>query len=155
KQGPTATNYDTTETDYDIAGCGISRTTLPYSASQGQTNSTAPGTSTVYDGACRPTSVTDTGGGSTAYSYTYNDTYQTNGPAPSGENTKRKQLEYGGAGWLKSVCEITAGTSQAPAGTCGQSSSVTGYWTTYGYDPLGNQTGVTQNAQLASGSRQN
>ena len=44
KQGPSATSYDTTEIDYDIAGCGVSRTTLPYSGTQGQTNSSAPGT---------------------------------------------------------------------------------------------------------------
>jgi RHS repeat-associated protein len=150
KQGPSATNYDTTETDYDIAGCGVSRTTLPYSGTQGQTSSSAPGTSATYDGGCRTSSVTDGGGASTTYTYAYNDTYETRGPAPSGENTKRKQLEYGGLGWLKSVCEITAGTSLAPSGTCSQSSHQTGYWTTYAYDTLGNQTGVTQNAQATS-----
>jgi RHS repeat-associated protein len=153
KQGPSATNYDTTETDYDIAGCGVSRTTLPYSATQGQTNSSAPATTTTYDGACRSTGSSDSGGGSTTYTYTYNDTYQIVGPAPSGENAKRKQLEYDGLGRLASACEITAGTVPAPAGNCAQKSSATGYWTTYTYNVLGNQTGVTQNAQATSGQQ--
>jgi RHS repeat-associated protein len=151
KQGPSATNYDTTETDYDTAGCGGSRTTLPYSATQGQTNSSAPGTGINYDGACRTSSATDSGGGSTTSTYTYNDTYETRGPAPSGENAKRKQLEYNGLGQLKSVCEVTASIG---SGSCGQSSGQTGYWTTYTFDTLGNQSGVTQNAQAAVPSQQ-
>jgi len=77
---------------------------------------------------------------------------QTLGPAPSGENTKKKQLEYDGLGRLTSVCEIT---SVSGSGSCVQSSgSPIGFWTKYSYDTLGNLTGVTQNAQASAGSQQ-
>jgi RHS repeat-associated protein len=79
-----------------------------------------------------------------------NDTYRTLGPAPTGENTKRKQLEYDALGRMTSVCEITTATG---SGSCAQTSAVTGYWTQYTYDVLNNLVGVTQNAQ-SSGSEQ-
>ncbi len=47
-QGPGATNYDTAETDYDIMG-RPARSTMPFSASAGTTNSSAPGATTTYD----------------------------------------------------------------------------------------------------------
>jgi RHS repeat-associated protein len=66
------------------------------------------------------------------------------GPAPSGENTKRRQMEYDALGRLTSVCEITGASG---SGTCGQNSPQTGFWTKYTYDALGNLLTVTQNAQ--------
>jgi RHS repeat-associated protein len=71
-------------------------------------------------------------------------------PAPTGENTKKRQLEYDGLGRLTSVCELTAGTAAWLGGTCAQSLSQTGYWTKYAYDPLGDLLTVTQNAQSSS-----
>ncbi len=147
KESPSSSTYDSIETDYDSLG-RPDRTTLPYSATYGQTCSgSCPSTSTSYDALGRPTSLTDGGGGSNTYSYSQNDTYQTAGPAPTGENTKRRQLEYDALGRLTSVCEITSGTG---SGTCAQTSSVTGYWTKYIYDVNNNLTSVTQNAQSSS-----
>jgi RHS repeat-associated protein len=144
KQSPTSTSYDSVETDYDALG-RPSRTTLPYTATAGQiTSPTGPGVTTTYDAVGRPLTVTDAGGGTTTYSYSNNDVLITLGPAPAGENTKRRQLEYDALGRLTSVCEITSGSQ---SGSCGQTSAQTGYLTKYTYDTLGNLTGVTQNAQ--------
>ena len=76
-----------------------------------------------------------------------NDTYQSAGPAPAGENAKRRQFEHDALGRLASVCEIT---SASGSGTCAQSSPATGYWAKYTYDVNNNLTGVTENAQSAS-----
>ena len=145
KEGPGSSTYDSMETDYDALG-RPNRTTLPYAGTAGQTSSSSPSMETTYDALGRPTQVTSSvsGGSSTTYSYNQNDVYQTAGPAPSGENAKRKQLEYDALGRLTSVCEITGATGN---GTCSQTSSTTGYWTKYTYDLNNNLTGVTQNAQ--------
>jgi RHS repeat-associated protein len=154
RQAPGSSNFDSVETDYDGLG-RPTRTTLPYAAAAGALASpSAPRVTTLYDALSRPTMLTDAGGGFTSYSYSQNDVFVTIGPAASGENTKRRQLEYDALGRLTSVCEITAGTTAAPAGACAQNSSQTGYWTTYAYDALGNLLTSTQNAQAASGSQQ-
>jgi YD repeat-containing protein len=151
REGPNSSNYDTTETDYDIAG-RLEKVTLPFVAAAGGTNSSAPGTTySSYDGLSRPLVVGDSGGGSVTYVYFQNDVAQTIGPAPSGENAKSKQLEYDAVGHLASVCEITSATG---SGNCAQTSSKTGFWTKYVYDALGDLTGVTQNAQAAANSQQ-
>lgn len=123
------------------------------------TTQTVPGgtaiTTTNYDALGRTTSVTDGGGGIASYAYTnaganndkYSDVLVTLSPAPSGENLKKRQLEYDGLGRLSSVCEITAGTTSWPGGSCLQGTTQTGYWTTYAYDALSNLLGITQNAQ--------
>lgn len=154
RQAPGSSSFDSVETDFDSVG-RVNRVTLPYSASAGQTNSTIASTSTTYDALSRPLTVTDGGGRTITYSYgtvgsQKNDTLVTQGPAPTGENTKSRQLETDGLGRLTSVCEITAGTTVWPGGTCAQSSNQTGYWIKYTYDPSGNLLTVTQNAQAAS-----
>jgi RHS repeat-associated protein len=147
RKSPTATTFDSVETDYDSLG-RVSRVTLPYSGTAGQTcpsGPSCPAAITSYDALSRLSQVTNAGGGSTAYSpYSNNDVVITVGPAPSGENTKRRQLEYDALGRLTSVCEIT-GLSQS--GACGQTTTQTGFWSKYVYDTLSNLTGVTQNAQ--------
>jgi RHS repeat-associated protein len=154
KQSPSSTSYDSVETDYDVVGRPF-RVTTPYSASANQTTSpTAPSTTTTYDALGRALTVTDAGGGTVGYTYSQNDVYLTLGPAPSGENAKRRQMEYDSLGRLTSVCEITAGTTGWPGGTCAQTTSATGYWTKYTYDANGNLTNVTQNAQAASNLQQ-
>jgi RHS repeat-associated protein len=149
KESQTSSTYDSVETDYDSLG-RPSRRTLPYAAAARMTNSSAPGTSTTYDALGRKTQMTDSSGRTVTYTYTQNDTYRTLGPAPTGENTKRKQSEYDALGRLASVCEVTSATG---SGTCAQTSNATGYWTEYSYDALNNLTGVIQNAQ-SSGSQQ-
>jgi RHS repeat-associated protein len=152
KEGPTSSSYDSTQTDYDIFG-RVSENSLPFTNTADATcTGTCPGVTTTYDALNRPYTVTDGGGGTTTYAYTNNDVYQALGPAPSGENTKRKQLQYDGLGRLSSVCEITS-TSNG-GGTCSQTNTQTGFWTTYSYDVLGDMIGVTQNAQASSTSQQ-
>jgi RHS repeat-associated protein len=151
RQSPTATTFDSTETDYDALG-RPNRSTLPYSGTGGQTNSTAPAVSTTYDALGRVLSTTDANSGSTTYVYSDNDVLVKGGPAPTGENLKQRQLEYDGLGRLTSVCEITSGTTFWPSGSCVQNTSATGYLTKYTFDALSNLLTVTQNAQ--SGSNQ-
>ena len=158
RQGPSSTTFDSVETDYDSIG-RVSKVTLLYSGSAGQTNSTIAATTTTYDALSRPLSVADGGGGSITYSYgtvgsQQNDILVTQKPAPTGENTKARQLESDGLGRLTSICEVTAGTTAWPGGACGQHTAQTGYLTNYTYDPMGNLLTVTQNAQAASNLRQ-
>ena len=154
RQSPTSSTFDSVETDYDSVG-RASKVTLPYSGTAGQTNSTIAATTTTFDAISRPLSVTDGGGGVINYSYgsvgaQKNDTLVTQNPAPTGESSKSRQLEMDALGRLTSVCEITSGTVAWPNGTCAQSTTQTGYWTKYTYDPSGNLLTVTQNAQAAS-----
>ncbi len=155
RQGPASTNFDSVETDYDALG-RVSRLTLPYVGTAGQTNSTVAATTTTYDAMNRSLSVSDGGGGSTAYSYGQgNDVLVTRSPAPQNESTKRRQFEYDALHRLTSVCEVTAGTTAWPGGNCAQTTTQTGYWTKYAYDPMGNLMTVTQDAQAAASLQQN
>ena len=146
RQAQGSSSYDSVETDYDTLG-RASRVTVPYTGTAGQTNSSAAGVVTTYDPLSRPLTVTDGGGGTTTYSYNQNDVLITVGPAPSGENTKRRQLEYDALGRVISVCELT---TAAGAGTCGQTVTQTGYWTKYTYDANNDLMTVAQNAQSGS-----
>jgi len=149
REAPTSSTYDTIETDYDSLG-RPNRTTLPYGGTAGQTNPSAPGKITSYDALGRKTLLTDSGGRNITFTYNQNDAYRTIGPAPSGENSKRKQFEYDALRRLTSICEVT---NVSGSGQCAQTSVATGYWTQYSYDPLNHITAVTLNAQ-SSGSRQ-
>jgi RHS repeat-associated protein len=149
KQGPSATNYDTAEIDYNNLG-QPNRSTMTYSAvaSPSSPNTTAPATTTTYDALGRVLTVTDANNGKVTYTYTNNDVLQ----KVTGTQAFQKQLEYDGLGRLTSVCEISSTLSGV--GTCLQGTSQTGYWTKYTYDALGRLLSVTQNAQAAMGSRQ-
>ncbi|HLK05227.1 MAG TPA: RHS repeat-associated core domain-containing protein [Candidatus Acidoferrum sp.] len=146
RETPSGSNFDSTETDFDTFG-RVSRVTLPYVATAGQTNASAPAITTTYDALNRTLKISDASTGYRTYSYSQNDVYVTRGPAPTGENTKRRQEEFDAFGRLTSVCEITSATG---SGTCAQNSSQTGFWTKYSYNPLGKLTSVTQNAQSGS-----
>jgi RHS repeat-associated protein len=155
RQNQTTSSFDTTQTTYTWNSTGVVTTqSVPYSGTAAET---APGgtavTTTQHDALGRPLTVVDGGGGTTTYSYTQNDVLVTLSPAPSGENVKQRQLEYDGLGRLTSVCEVTPGTTAWPGGNCAQTNPLTGYWTTYTYDALGNLLTVTENAQGTSQTR--
>jgi RHS repeat-associated protein len=151
REAPGSATFDTVETDYDVTGCGVSRTTLPFAGSAGMTNSGAPGVTTSFDALCRPLTVADSGGGATSFAYVGNNVLQSLIPAPSGENAKQKQLQYDGLGRLTSVCEITSGAGN---GTCQQSTTKTGYWTKYTYGATGNYASTLTVSQNAQGTAQ-
>ncbi len=138
--------FDSVETDYN--GNGLpSRTTSEYVATSiGQTNSSAPATTTTYDALGRPLHVQDAAGGTVDYNYYDNDVLITTGPAPN----RQKQYEYDALGRLTSVCELTSAANGGV--TCGQSRQQTGYWTRYQYDALGDLTGVCQNTTVPLGT---
>lgn len=153
KQGPSATNFDSTQTNYDVVG-RISKSLLPFVTTAGtQCSGTCPGTTTTYDALGRARTITDAGGGTVTLTYINNTVYQSIGPAttlPAAEATKDKQFQFDGLGRLISVCEIT---TAADGGLCNQAVNKTGYWTKYTYDVLNNLLSVTQNAQ-STGSQQ-
>ncbi len=72
KEGQSSTTYDGYETDYSAVGLP-SRTTLPYAAPGGTTSSSAPGVAATYDALGRTLQTTDSGNGTTIYSYNQND----------------------------------------------------------------------------------
>jgi len=145
-QAPGSSTLDTVSFTYDANG-RLYSTSMPCAGSWVAICPSSPAMTHTYDALGRPLTVTDGGGGTTTYSYSQNDVLVTVSPAPSGENTKRKQLEYDGLGRMTSVCEVTAGTTAWPGGNCAQANPLTGYWTRYTYDALGNLLTVTQNAQ--------
>lgn len=147
RQAQGSSTFDTIQYKYD-ADFRSSSVTMPCQASAGQGCPSAATTNTTYDGASRPLQVTDGGGGYTSYAYTDNDVLVTVGPAPSGENTKKRQFEYDGGGRLTSVCELTSAANGG--GTCAQTSTQTGYWAKYSYDALNDLVSVSQNAQSSN-----
>jgi RHS repeat-associated protein len=149
RQGQESSTFDSTQTAYGWSSTGSFTTqSMPYpgTSAEAAPSGTAV-TTTQYDALGRRLTVKDGGGGTTSYSYWLNDVLETVSPAPTGENTKRRQLEYDGLGRLTSICEVTAGTTAWPGGSCAQANPQTGYWTKYAYDALGNLLAVTENAQ--------
>jgi len=130
---------------------------MPCVAASGQGCPSAAKATSTFDALGRVTQTTSGSGSYINYSYRQNNVKQTIGPAPVGENLKQKQLEYDALGRLTSVCEITSLTG---SGTCSQTNSVVGYWTTYTYgttiinSQLYTTSTVTQNAQATAASRQ-
>jgi RHS repeat-associated protein len=151
-QSPGSSTLDSVSYTFDANGRPYS-VSVPCSIAYAGTCST-PKTTQTYDALNRLLQTTDGGGGTATYSYSNNDVLITVGPAPTGENTKRRQLEYDALGRLTSVCELTSGTTAWPSGACAQTTAQTGYWTKYSYDALGDLLTVTQNAQAAAASQQ-
>ena len=154
RKGPSSIYYDSVETDYDTLG-RVYKSTMPYTGTASQAATNPVVTTTTYDGANRIAQVLDGGSGYIAYDYAtnakYNDVLVTSGPNPAGEQTKKRQLEYDGAGRLTSVCELSS--TLPGSATCGQSQTHTGFWTKYTYDALGDVLTVAQNAQATSQPR--
>jgi RHS repeat-associated protein len=149
REGPSSANYDSLQTNFDNLARPYQKTMF-FQQSAGQGTTSTPLTTTIFDALGRTVQTTDAAGGYVKYTYNQNDVLQENGPAPSGENTKKKQLEYDSLGRLTSVCEVTG---LSGAASCGQVTAANGYKTTYAYDHLvvsGQfvlRTTVTQNAQ--------
>jgi RHS repeat-associated protein len=149
RQAPGSSQFDSVQTDYDANGRAY-RTSMPFQATAGALGASVwASTTTSFDVLNRPLAVTDGGGGTTGYTYSQNDKLVSRTPAPSGENPKRRQLQYDALRRLSSVCEVTGASG---SGNCAQSSAQTGYWTTYGYALAGGNNyqttqQVTQNAQ--------
>ena len=142
QQAPNSSSADSVSYSYDANGRPYS-VSMPCTIGWTQTCST-PKTTQTYDALNRPLQAVDAGGGTVTNYYAQNDVLVTISPAPSGENTKRRQLEYDGLGRLTSVCEVTGISG---SGSCGQNNAQTGFLTKYTYDALGNLLTVTQNAQ--------
>ncbi len=142
RQGPGSSSFDTVQTGYDAMD-RVNSVSMPFAAAAGATGGTVF-TTTSYDALSRPLLVTDGGGGTVGYSYTDNDVLTTVGPAPAGENTKRKQEEFDGLGRLRSVCEVN---TLGGDGSCEQTVAQSGYLTQYARNGAGQITQVTQNAQ--------
>ena len=157
RQGQGLSTFDSIQTSYgwgsSSGGCtktapfsvgACATQSVPYSGSAAQSAPSGTGvTTTQNDAIGRPISITDGGGSTNTYTYSGNDVVVALGPAPSGENQKKRQLEYDGLGRLTSVCEMS--TSLSGVVTCSQSTSQTGYWTRYKYDAVGHVLGVCQN----------
>jgi RHS repeat-associated protein len=144
-QSPSASLLDSVSYTFDSNGRPYS-VSLPCSVGWAGTCST-PKTTQTYDALNRPFTTTDGGLGTITITYPQNDVLVTQGPPPTGENSKSRQLEYDGLGRLTSVCEITGASG---SGACGQKAAQTGLLTKYTYDALNNLTNVTQNAQSTS-----
>ena len=143
--GPGSGNFDTVSQTYDANG-RVASISMPCVAASGASCPASPATSYSYDALNRTKQVTDGGGGYTSFGYTGRDVLQTRGPAPAGENLKKRQYEYDGVGRLTSACEIlsSGGTS------CNQSTVASGYATSYTYSVPGtggSQFVVAQGAQ--------
>jgi RHS repeat-associated protein len=143
REGPSSTNYDSTQMLYD-SFLRPYQTTMPCVTSAGQGCPSAAKTTTTFDALKRVHQTTDGGGGYVTYTYNQNDVMQAVGPAPAGENLKQRQLEYDATGRLTSVCELTSVTGYVQ---CGQTNSNNGYWTQYAYSVVSGYptTTVTQN----------
>ncbi len=164
QQSPSSTSYDTVQTSYDALG-RASYQSIPYASTAGTPVASEPGVTTAYNALNQVLTVTDGGGGTTLYTYPTSfstaasqpgyDVYVTKGPAttlPAAESLKDRNLEYNGAGWLTSVCEVIHTTLPA-GGACGQTSVETGYLTKYTYDG-GRLTQTQQNVQPGSSGTQ-
>jgi RHS repeat-associated protein len=156
RQGVGSSYFDSTQQVYDAVGRPY-EASMPYQGTAGQAPGSGIYSQTHYDAMMRTIKVQDSGGGIVNATYSQNDVYQEIAPAPtgSGENTKRKQLEYDGLGRLTSVCEVTSDATYG--GACGQvTGGYSGYLTSYVYDtaPNVNSLTVTQNGQPNGGTSQ-
>lgn len=148
RQGPSSSNYDTIQTDFDSLG-NVAKTYLPFVTSgDAPCSGPCPGVSNGYDALGRLLSMTNAAGGKVSYTYVNNDV----SVSVTGGQTFQKQFEYDGLGRLTSVCEISS--SLPGTGSCGQSSSANGYLTKYTYNALGQVLNVRQNSQPGGSPQQ-
>lgn len=141
-----ATPWDKADTCYDSVG-RKSFSSYPYQASSATAAQVCSGLgdSFSYDALNRVTQVSHSDGTSVSTTYTGRATdVQDEG---NGSQRVDKVSQSDALGRLVSVCEATSATLVGLGGipvACGQDIAKTGFLTTYGYDTLGNLTGVTQ-----------
>ena len=119
---------------------------LPLSVTATFPCSSSSGTTTVYDGITRPTSVTEADGSTTRTAYVNNQTFVQD---PAGFV---RLSVVDAAGRLISVQENP--TSSLPSGITSSSGSTIAYTTSYTYDPLDDLTSVTQTDPNGAGTLQ-
>ncbi len=132
QQSPSATQYDTTSTQYSWSGGYREiQSTMPCSTTSGSQCSFSSATTTrLIDPLGRASTVTDGGGGIITKTYTQNDVLTVLSPAPSGESNKQFQREYDGLERLTKTCAIGNGSTTA----CGQNTGTAkGVTTSYAY----------------------
>ena len=145
-----STPYDQQDSCYDTSG-RLSFRSYRYQGNAPSSVAICPNTSLAGDSFAYsvlglPTHVTHSDGTSTTTSYGGLATQVTD--EGNGSSNVSRILQRDGLGRLVSVCELYSGTplfgnGGTPA-ACGQDISGTGFLTSYGYDTLGNLTGVTQ-----------
>jgi RHS repeat-associated protein len=137
----TQTSYDGTGKPYQVYN--PTRCNPPTTKCGGET--TWGITSTTYDALGRPTAVSQPDGSNVSTSYSGRATEVSD--EGNGTRSVQRISQVDGMGRLLNVCEVTsntlAGITPTPA-ACGLDISATGFLTSYGYDPLGNLTSVTQ-----------
>jgi len=156
--GTNSANYDSIQVLYDSflraykSSMPCVSTTITFT-DQNQACPRAAVTTSTFDALGRVTQNTDGGNpaGWVKFYYDQNDVRQEIGPAPPGENTKQKQLEYDALGRLTSVCELTSLTGYSQ---CAQTNPYNGYTTTYAYSVNASGYPTTTVTQGPSGSTQ-
>ncbi len=130
--------YDTTSNTY--SGTFLTSMSLPCSTTTLGATCTTTKFSYTYDSVGRLVTKTDSTTGATeTYSYNANDVKVTTSGGTS--PVVSTQTEVDGLGRVVSVCEITTSPGYA---SCGQTSTASGFLTTYGYNAVGDLTTITQ-----------
>jgi RHS repeat-associated protein len=151
RQAPGSTQCDSVQTKYDSLG-RLASVSMPYVEKYEQPAPSGTAFTTyTYDALSRPQTITYGDGGQVTYTYNERDVAKavSGGTKTCGLMSNAAncwQYEYDGVGRLLSVCEITALTGK---GTCNQTVSNQGFFTSYSNNALGQLTGSTQNAQAS------
>jgi RHS repeat-associated protein len=137
-------NVDYVDTVYDSVG-RLASVSNPY---QTHSDPTYGITQYSYDPLNRSTAVIHPDNTQATFTYTGAATETVDEGNNSGGSTQVSKVYQGdGMGRLISVCEVSTKNqlgSSGNYGACGQDIALNGFLTSYGYDPLGNITSVTQ-----------
>ena len=139
-QTANGSSYDTVTYSYGYSsGTGETiSTSVPCSAALGA-DCTTGFTVATFEGAARPYSTVDGGGGTLAYTYNQNDVVSTLSPHPNNENNKTAQVEFDGLGRTKSACSLLS----SGGSSCGQVAGGSGIPTSFTYTTASGTTTTT------------